>query len=257
MDLVERIRDGEFQKVIICSGAGVSTEAGIPDYRSEGGAFQLLSQDYPGIDPQDVFSRWFQESHPEFLENPAYLQLLEGIQNAEPTPAHQLAVWLNENGWLKRVYTQNVDGLYTKAGLPKDKLVEFHGSIESGVVLYDDPIPDECILAVKGDHMDSIHYDGCDLMLVMGTSLQVAPFCAIPNMVPRKCTRAYVDLNPSFSNSFSNTSGGGMYSTFTASTIKFYQNVSLEPKWGREKYKKQYIIQQDCSEFSLSVLHTQ
>lgn len=259
MSITDRIRSGEFTSIVICSGAGVSTGAGIPDYRSSGGIFQTLAEEYTEIsEPKDILSRWFKDLHPEFEQSEKYMQWLTQIQEAQPTPAHQLATWLDERGWLKRVYTQNIDGLYLKAGLPKERLVEFHGNITKGVVLYGDDIPEKCIKTLKEDHEDILEREGCDLMLLMGTSLQVAPFCAIPNMVPRKCVRCYVDMTPSFQNEFS-TTGIGMYASGPAPVVKFHRAVSLRPQWrssphATKRYKEEYIVEEDCSVFSSRII---
>jgi NAD-dependent histone deacetylase SIR2 len=251
--LIQNIKSGKYKNIIICSGAGISTGAGIPDYRSSDGIFEMFSE-YNLSDPSDIFSRQFRNEHPEFMQDPKYKNLVENIKNATPTPSHNLARWLAEKGWLKRVYTQNIDGLYSKAGVPEHLVVEFHGNIDN-IVLYDDPIPEECLHTLKYDHKDVLFTEtGCDLMLVMGTSLQVAPFCGIPNMVRRSCVRVYIDLEPSMINSFG--SNGGYYAQ-NAQTTKFYQKVALQSRWNRDHYKKEYIIDVDCSYFSQAILSPQ
>lgn len=103
------------KNVIILSGAGVSTNAGIPDYRSSNnnGLRCLLESGKP--------------KH-EILSHPSIIQFRNMVINCNPTKSHYLAKVLNDKGILKRVYTQNVDGLYQKAGVPGEKIVEFHGS---------------------------------------------------------------------------------------------------------------------------------
>ncbi len=133
--LVDRIKNGEFTNIIICTGAGISTSAGIPDYRSSSGLFSTFTSKYPYYEPSEIFTLAFRENHPEFISDPDYLAFLEKINSAVPTPAHELCIWLNNKGWIKRVYTQNVDRLHLKAisldkKLPKEKLVEYHGYLD-------------------------------------------------------------------------------------------------------------------------------
>lgn len=93
----------------------------MPDYRSKNGIFSQLMKEYSGAkSPESLFSKTF------FNEN--LRKKLEDYINVSPTDSHYLCKWLYDKGWLKRVYTQNIDGLYQKTGLPED-LVEFHGSI--------------------------------------------------------------------------------------------------------------------------------
>ena len=100
-----------------------------------------------------------------------------------------------------------------------------------------------------------------DLIIVMGTSLQVAPFCGIPNLVSKSCTRVLVDINPenTFTNkwSYKKSRLDGMYSLPSSkSTINFgSRNVSLRPQWGKHsKWKDQHIIKCDCDDWSQSIL---
>lgn len=264
-EFIERIKSGEFKRVVICSGAGVSTNSGIPDYRSSDGIFNNFRHKYSGYLPEDIFSRFFRNNHPEFLEDDDYLNFLNKIKDAEPTASHHLAKWLDEKGYLKRVYTQNVDRLYLKAGLPKEKLVEFHGYIDfkddqiiDKIVYYGDDID---YLSKNQLQKDFIETNDVDCMLVMGTSLQVSPFCSIPNLVNKDCTRVLVDTNPenAFKNSWTKARSEmlGFHSPPTQkSFIKVGQGmysrlVSLRPEWEKPKiWKDQYIIRSDCDLFS-------
>ena len=196
-EIQHKIAHGDFKNIIICSGAGVSVGAGIPDYRSKDGIFQKFHERYPAYEPSDIFSRSFRNAHPELTTDPEYIKLMNIICESKPTPSHIFAKWLHDKGWLKRVYTQNVDTLYQSAGIDSDLLVEFHGNVNDGIILYGDDISPICLNRLKYDHCDELtNTNQCDLIIVMGTSLQVAPFCAIPNMVNKHCTRILVDINP-------------------------------------------------------------
>ncbi|CAH0369965.1 unnamed protein product [Pelagomonas calceolata] len=101
------------------------------------------------------------------------------------------------SGVLARLYTQNVDGLHTHEDLFTatwaEKVVECHGSIRDGsIVLYGDALPPRVAHCLAEDF--GAGSSDVDLVLVFGTSLQVAPFCAIPNLAPRGCARVLVNL---------------------------------------------------------------
>lgn len=117
--LSDRIINGDFKNIIVLTGAGISTNAGIPDYRSANGMLRM------------------------FTNSQISDELYNKMKNAKPTIGHNFCKYLHDKGWLRRVYTQNIDGLHQKAGLSEDMIVEFHGSIyKNNVVLYDQPIAD-------------------------------------------------------------------------------------------------------------------
>lgn len=262
--LANDILSGKYKKIVILSGAGVSTNAGIPDYRSKSGIFAKLieSGDYPDAkSPEDFFSRSFVNKHPEIFKHKLVQNFNQQMLDAEPTASHKFAKWFYDLGILSRVYTQNVDGLYQKTGLPQDKVVEFHGNYSNGtIVLYGDSINSNCIHKITEDLVED---EETDLLIVMGSSLQVAPFCAIPNLVNKNCTRVLVDMVPenAFINAWTKQKtslyedmyryGGG-----EKSWIKFgKRRVSLRPQWqDHKKYPKQYIFREDCDEWSDNIM---
>lgn len=251
------------KKIVIFSGAGVSVHAGIPDYRSGSGIFAQLREDYPNIDPSDLFSRRFHNEHPEFAEHPKILEFRQAMKNAEPQPSHYLPGFLDQLGILKRVYTQNIDGLYLKAGLDPDKLVEYHGNMDD-TVMYGDPIPPRAIETQVQDFILEKDVDGC---ICMGTSLQVAPFNALVNAVPRGCTRILVDINPT--NAMSNRwckpkmrHNDGCYDYISTgmandSWVKIgKQKITLRPLWDDHKRFDNRIVKLDCDEFAKVILNS-
>lgn len=274
MSIITRITSGEFKHIIVLTGAGVSTGAGIPDYRSQSGIFAELMKEFPkqreassghfnlpqAQSPQDLFSRSFVIKH-KVYDHPIYKERIQMIREAKPTLAHMLCKWFYDKGWLQRVYTQNIDGLHQKAGIPEDMVVEYHGSLlKNNVVLYGDSIPTSAIYDTITDFVHN--KEPVDLILVMGTSLQVAPFCAIPNLVPKSCTRVLVDIHPE--NAFTNdwtkkkTSPEDMYglSMSSSATVKFGKRlVSLRPQWVRHsKWKDQHIIVSDTDAWANSIM---
>ncbi len=112
----------EAQKVIVFTGAGVSTESGIPDFRSPGGVWHKYN-------PADFYYQKFLSSE-EAREK--YWQMsrefYEPLHNAQPNPAHKAVVELEKMGKLDCVITQNIDNLHQKAGNSPEKVIELHGT---------------------------------------------------------------------------------------------------------------------------------
>ena len=117
--LNEMIR--ESKRIVFFGGAGVSTESGIPDFRSQDG---LYAQKYK-YPPEQIVSHTFYVSRPEeFFEFYKDKML---APHAKPNPAHKkLAEW-EAQGKCRAVITQNIDGLHQKAG--SKKVLELHGSV--------------------------------------------------------------------------------------------------------------------------------
>ena len=111
----------ESNSIVFFGGAGVSTESGIPDFRSSGG---LFSQDF-NYPPEEVVSHGFLEQHPcEFFR---FLKERMLFPNAKPNAAHRALAKLEGEGKLKAVITQNIDGLHQQAG--SKRVFELHGSM--------------------------------------------------------------------------------------------------------------------------------
>ncbi len=191
--------------IVAFSGAGISTEAGIPDFRGKGGLWEDL--DFM----EQMSSRGFRRDPAGFYQ--ASRQLLPEIHKAKPTAAHELVAHLEALGKLKSVVTQNIDGLHQAAGSQcvyeihgtfrtgrcincsaAYKMMEFYDQIERGelklprcsscespikpdVVLFGDLLPfDVWINAVEAVR-------GCDLLIVLGSSLVVYPACGVRRQV--------------------------------------------------------------------------
>lgn len=201
MEKIDQFRQWiqESQRIVFFGGAGVSTESGIPDFRSVDG---LYSQKFE-YSPETIISHSF------YLKDPAYFFRFYREKmmplDFEPNITHtMLAQWENE-GKLLGVVTQNIDGLHQKAG--SNKVFELHGSIwrnyctkcgkfhsakfvkehlnvpycECGgiikpdVVLYEEPLDSNTIQAA----VDAIRK--ADLFIVAGTSLTVYPAAGLIN----------------------------------------------------------------------------
>ena len=111
----------ESRNVVFFGGAGVSTESGIPDFRSVDGLYNQ-EYDYP---PETILSHSFYMRKPEEFYRFYRNKML--FPNAEPNRAHKALARLEKMGKLKAVVTQNIDGLHQKAG--SREVLELHGSV--------------------------------------------------------------------------------------------------------------------------------
>jgi len=116
--IASKIQEGG--KNVVFTGAGISTESGIPDYRSQGGIWDKFRPVY-----FDEFMS-SKESRVEYWRR--WGELYQGITKAEPNAAHLSLARLNEIGLLQAVVTQNIDGLHQASGLPDEKIIELHGN---------------------------------------------------------------------------------------------------------------------------------
>ncbi len=183
----------ESNNIVFFGGAGVSTESGIPDFRSVDGLYHQ-QYDYP---PETILSHTFYRKKPEEFFRFYRAKML--CLDAEPNAAHRkLAQWEKE-GKLKAVVTQNIDGLHQKAG--SQRVLELHGSVlrnycencgkfyDAEYILHSQGIPRcECGGCIKPDVVlyeegldqqtlsDSISFiSNADILIVGGTSLAVYP----------------------------------------------------------------------------------
>lgn len=186
------------EKVIALTGAGVSTESGIPDFRSKNGLWSRYDiNEYGHIDP--------------FRQNPGkvwrMLREMLSMLEAKPNPAHRALAELEAMGHLDAVVTQNVDNLHQQAG--SRTVIEFHGNFTRVVCqrcgrqrnaesLALDELPPRCqcggVLKPDGVFFgESIPPEAyrramrlaqtCDLLLVVGTSATVSPANQLPYLV--------------------------------------------------------------------------
>lgn len=197
MDKIEQLKSmiKESGRIVFLGGAGVSTESGIPDFRSENGIFKAI-RDF-GYPPETLLSRSFFDRNPEVFFKYYRTLLMSG--DAKPNRAHYALAKLEQEGKLTAVATQNIDGLHTMAG--SSTVFELHGSIKRNHCMkchkfYDDTFVAEsegvprcsCGGIVKPDvvlYEEGLDYEtlngACthimraDMLIVGGTSLQVYP----------------------------------------------------------------------------------
>jgi NAD-dependent deacetylase len=192
------------QRIVVFTGAGVSTESGIPDFRSPGGIWTKF-------DPDDFTIDKFLKS--EETRRKQWELLLAGglFKNILPNRAHQAIAELEKLGKLDCVITQNIDNLHQKAGNDPAKVFELHGNmrwvrcvdcgvrypmeeilpavldpnnlpvcprcggiLKPDVVFFGEALPEETLTQA------SLRASHCDLMIVIGSSLVVQPASYIP-----------------------------------------------------------------------------
>ncbi len=196
MDQIAKLKEivDNSDNIVFFGGAGVSTESGIPDFRSVDGLYNQ-KYDYP---PETILSHSFYRSRPEEFFRFYKDKML--CLTAKPNAAHlKLAQWEKE-GKLKAVITQNIDGLHQAAG--SKEVLELHGSVlrnycekcgafhDAEYMLHADGVPrcSKCNGPVKPDVVlyeegldqgtlnKSIQYIGeADVLIIGGTSLVVYP----------------------------------------------------------------------------------
>jgi NAD-dependent deacetylase len=192
----------EARHAIVLTGAGLSTPSGIPDFRSEGTG--LWSRD----EPLEVASMLTFRTHPErFFE--WFRSLAAQMIYAQPNPAHFALARLEERGRLQAVITQNVDMLHQKAG--SKHVLEMHGTLRTlsctqcyqkygyegfiqvfvdegaiprcpgcssvlkpDVILFGEQLPQRTIYEAQQEARK------CDLVMVIGSSLEVLPVAGLP-----------------------------------------------------------------------------
>jgi len=116
--LAEKLAQGN--KNVVFTGAGISTESGISDYRSKGGLWDRFKPIY--LD-EFMSSR---SARADYWRRKC--ELYEQLDDAAPNAAHYALAALHDKGLLDLLITQNIDGLHQKSGLPDDKVIELHGN---------------------------------------------------------------------------------------------------------------------------------
>ncbi len=143
------VEDAPAGGMVFFGGAGVSTESGIPDFRSPDGLYSLV-YDYP---PETMISRSFFDAHPkEFFE--FYFDRMIAL-DAKPNRAHVKLAELEQDGTLAAVITQNIDGLHQAAG--SERVLELHGSVLRNFCMgCGASYPLERVLELHGESADGI-----------------------------------------------------------------------------------------------------
>ena len=190
-------------RVVIFTGAGISTESGIPDFRSPGGVWSKMKpiqfQDFVA-DPKMREESWRRK-----------FEGMDGMTKAQPNNGHFAVARLVNSGKVSHVITQNVDNLHQNSGVPDDKVIELHGNatyakcldcgqaykfaplkvafqkhgevpdcehcggmIKTATISFGQSMPEREMLLAEQATID------CDLFIAIGSSLVVYPAASLP-----------------------------------------------------------------------------
>ncbi|CAK0898256.1 unnamed protein product [Prorocentrum cordatum] len=222
--LAQYIERNDPKNIICMVGAGLSTSAGIPDFRSPGTGLYDNLQRYNLPRPEAVFDLDFFRESPDAFYDLAR-ELWPTGEKYAPTLSHHFLRLLERQGRLRRCYTQNIDMLEQLAGLSEEKVIAAHGNfakahsiegrevpvqelkeavfegvdacralerkygslVKPDIVFFGEGLPDRFFSCRQQD------FPKCDLLLVIGTSLAVQPFNQLISAVPRSCPRVLVN----------------------------------------------------------------
>jgi len=224
----EYIKDHKVRKIIVMCGAGISTSAGIPDFRTPGTGLYDNLQRFNLPTAESIFTLGYFRRRPQpFYE--LCKELWPG--NFEPTATHYFIRLLHEKGILLRCFTQNIDSLERQAGLPPDKVVAAHGNFDSAYAIDTEPrvevdvkeLHDAIMQGGKGwkrlrdrfgslvkpsivffgedlperfDDCRDTDFEECQLLIVIGTSLEVFPFAELVGDVHPRTPRILMNHEP-------------------------------------------------------------
>ena len=191
--------------LVVFTGAGISTESGIPDFRSPGGVWDRFDPD------EFTYQKFLFDDEARRKSWELSQQSWPVIHEAKPNKAHLAIAELEQLGKLSVVITQNIDDLHQKSGVPEEKIIELHGTtkyvyciecgkryareviqewleagdkspecedcsgiLKSATVAFGEPMP------VEEVEMAEKHAQECDLFIVVGSSLVVYPAAQLP-----------------------------------------------------------------------------
>jgi NAD-dependent deacetylase len=217
-DLARMIADA--RQVVAFTGAGISTESGIPDFRSPGGVWSRMKP----INFQDFVAN-------EAKRREAWTRVFNGAAGwvgARPNPGHHALARLVAQGKVSAIITQNVDNLHQDSGVPVDRVIELHGNasyakclscgerheleafrdsfleageipacrlcgglVKTATISFGQPMPAEPMARAEAETLR------CDLFLVLGSSLVVYPAAGFPLIAKRNGAKlAIVNRDP-------------------------------------------------------------
>ncbi len=210
LSLQEQIHDAaelmqQARKIVVLTGAGISTESGIPDFRSPGSIWRHQ----PPVSYHDFITR--AEARQNYWQTRRNLSAQ--VAAARPNAAHKALVELGRRSVLLGVITQNFDGLHQDAGIPPERVIEIHGTsraaactlcgarssisdlqqridagevdprcpscggyLKAATILFGQRVPEAELIRAR--ELAS----SCDLFLVVGSSLKVTPAATLPRL---------------------------------------------------------------------------
>ena len=213
IDELSKLLDAS-RRAVVFTGAGISTESGIPDFRSPGGFWS---------NNQPIYFKDFLAS--EEMRREAWRRKLafeQSFKEAQPNRGHRAIAHLTNQGKVTGVITQNIDGLHQRSGVPEEKVIELHGNstyaiclscerryelapilaafrideqppececggfIKTATVSFGQPMPVEAMQNAK------LETEACDLFLAVGSSLVVYPAAGFPALAKQRGARLVI-----------------------------------------------------------------
>jgi NAD-dependent deacetylase len=214
------------ERAVVFTGAGISTESGVPDFRSPGGVWSRIKPIYF----DEFVSR-------EDMRREAWTRTFSGVMKwtgAKPNAGHMAVARLVARGKVSAVITQNVDNLHQDSGVPADRIVELHGNasyaaclscglrhelevlkqsflgrdeipscrdcgglVKTATVSFGQPMPQAAMARAEDETL------ACDLFLVLGSSLVVYPAAGFPILAKRNGAKlAIINREPTEHDAF-------------------------------------------------------
>ncbi len=216
-DDLERLRAwlDECSRAVVFTGAGISTESGIPDFRSPTGIWSKMTPVY--------FDEFLASEEARRESWRRKLVVDEDMTNAQPNQGHEAVSELVRRGTVSAVITQNIDGLHQRSGIPHEHVVELHGNstyaacltcatryelppileafkkdetlpvcescggmVKTATISFGQPMPDAAMQRAEAETL------ACDLFLAIGSSLVVYPAAAFPAMAKQNGARLVI-----------------------------------------------------------------
>jgi len=213
LDQLKKMLDAS-KRAVVFTGAGVSTESGIPDFRSPGG----LWTKYQPIDFREFISS--EEARRETWRRKIAID--EAVSRAEPNRGHRAIAHLVAKGKVSSVITQNIDGLHQRSGIPDEHVIELHGNgtyaacldcakryelaeifgefkiseqppvcdcggfIKSATISFGQAMPFEPMRRAQAESKN------CDLFIAIGSSLVVYPAAGFPAVAKQNGSRLVI-----------------------------------------------------------------
>lgn len=209
---------------VALTGAGISTESGIPDFRGPNGIWTK----HPEMEKRayEMYHQFLADPKRFWEQSLARPSLIRDTKGVKPNPGHYALGWLEKMGILKCLITQNVDNLHQRAG--SERVLDYHGNVDKlrcmrcgnryfteeydlqalelenklppvcrecngmlkpDVVYFNEPIPRD--VAEESQNVAQT----CDLMLICGTSAVVYPFANLPRMARRQGSVTIIEVN--------------------------------------------------------------
>lgn len=203
------------RRVVIFTGAGISTESGIPDFRSPGGVWSR----YQPIDFSDFLAS--EAMRVEYWRRKFAAQ--PDLEGARPNRGHRAVAALVRGGKASSVITQNIDGLHQASGVPEERVIELHGNttraaclecgkrqelediracfqrtgraptcdscgghVKTATISFGQPLPQEALSRSRAEAL------ACDLLVAVGSSLAVQPAATFPVLARRNGARLVI-----------------------------------------------------------------